>query len=110
MAQHSRWEDSKRRAGVNSTPERRAAYEQAGRDQELGRLVYELRTRAGLTQAELAERMGTTQAAISRLEEGGGTPRLDTLTKLAEAVGRGFVVSFPANDEDDPEPTALTLR
>ena len=57
MAQHSRWEDVKTRTGVNSTPERRAAYKQAGRDQELGRLVFELCTSAGLTQAELAERM-----------------------------------------------------
>lgn len=109
MAQHSRWDDLKARSGVNRTPARRAVYEEAGHDYELGRLLFELRVGAGLTQAQLAERMGTTQAAISRLEEGGGTPRLDTLAKLAEAVGKGFVVSFPG-DDDEAEPTALTLR
>lgn len=40
-------------------------------DLALGQLIYDLRTDAGLSQRELAERMGTTQSVISRLEEGG---------------------------------------
>jgi len=52
--------------------------------------------------------MGTTQSAISRLEEGGGdgTPKLDTLIRLAAALGRGLRISFPYG-EDDP---AVMLR
>ena len=45
-----------------------AAVEQ---DLALGQLIYDLRTEAGLSQPELAQRMGTAQSVISRLEEGG---------------------------------------
>lgn len=42
-------------------------------------LVHRLRSDAGLTQAELADRMGTTQSAIARMEGGGTRPTLETL-------------------------------
>ena len=42
-------------------------------------LVYQLRVDAGLTQVELARRMGTTQSAIARMENGGTRPTLETL-------------------------------
>ncbi len=47
------------------------------------------RAAAGLTQAEVAERIGTTQSAIARLESGGGKrlPSLATLRKYARALG-----------------------
>ncbi|MCI5217812.1 MAG: XRE family transcriptional regulator [Candidatus Electrothrix sp. LOE2] len=49
------------------------------------------RRQAGLTQAELAERMGTKTPAVARLEAGGGTrkhsPSISTLRKYAAAVG-----------------------
>jgi transcriptional regulator with XRE-family HTH domain len=49
------------------------------------------RRRAGLTQAEVAERMGTKTLSVARLESGGGSkrhsPSLETLRKYAEAVG-----------------------
>jgi predicted transcriptional regulator len=49
------------------------------------------RRRAGLTQAEVAERMGTMPPAVARLEAGGGSkrhsPSIATLRKYAEAVG-----------------------
>ena len=65
-------------------------------DLALGRLIYDLRTEAGLSQRELAERMGTTQSVISRMEEGGGARnRIDTLSRVATALNRHLVVSFP---------------
>lgn len=92
MANYSRWEDVKSRRGEPS-PEVRAGVEQ---DLALGQLIYDLRTEAGLSQRALAERMGTTQSVISRLEEGGGAKnRLDTLARVATALGRHLVVSFP---------------
>jgi transcriptional regulator with XRE-family HTH domain len=92
MANYSRWEDVKKRRGEPSA-ETRAGVEQ---DFALGRLIYDLRTEAGLSQRELAERMGTTQSVISRLEEGGGAKnRLDTLARVATALNRHLVVSFP---------------
>lgn len=49
------------------------------------------RKEAGLTQAEVADRMGTKPSAIARLEAGGGSqkhsPSIATLRKYAEAVG-----------------------
>jgi transcriptional regulator with XRE-family HTH domain len=47
------------------------------------------RAAAGITQAELAERIGTTQSAIARLESGSGkhSPSLATLRKYARALG-----------------------
>ena len=92
MANHSRWEDIKK-GRKEAAPEVRASIEQ---DLALGQLIYDLRTEAGLTQRALAERMGTTQSVISRLEEGGGAKnRLDTLARVAVALDRHLVVSFP---------------
>ena len=54
--------------------------------------MYRLRIEAGLTQADLAHRMGTTQSAIARMEGGGTCPTLETLEKLAVAVGGELVV------------------
>lgn len=45
------------------------------------------RARAGLSQAELARRMGTTQSAIARLEGGKVSPSIATLRRYAEATG-----------------------
>lgn len=50
-------------------------------------IVREARNRAGLTQRELAERAGTSQAAVARYERGRGLPSLDTLDRLVEACG-----------------------
>lgn len=91
MANYSRWDDvkTKRRA---PTAKVRAGVEQ---DLALGQLIRDLRTEAGLSQRELADRMGTTQSVISRLEEGGGARnRIDTLARVASALDRHLVVSF----------------
>jgi len=50
------------------------------------------RVRSGLTQAQLAQRMGTTQSAIARLEAGHRSPSVKTLRRLAEATGSRLVV------------------
>ena len=92
MANYSRWDDVKKRRS-EPAPEVRAGIEQ---DLALGQLIYDLRTEAGLSQRELAERMGTTQSVISRMEEGGGARnRIDTLARVATALDRHLVVSFP---------------
>lgn len=93
MATYSRWEDVKKDKGEPSAQDR-ASVEQ---DLDLGQLIYDLRSEAGLSQRELAHRMGTTQSVISRLEEGGGARnRIDTLARVATALGRHLVLSFPA--------------
>ena len=92
MANYSRWEDVKGRRAPAAADERA----DVEHDLALGQLIYDLRTEAGLSQRELAERMETTQSVISRLEEGGGARnRIDTLARVAVALDRHLVVSFP---------------
>ena len=52
------------------------------------------RTRAHLSQAELASRMGTTESAISRLESGRVKPSTRTLERYAEATGHKLRISL----------------
>ena len=56
--------------------------------------VAKARIRAGLTQAQLAKRMKTTQSTIARLESGRGRPSTRTLTRFAKATGHRLKISF----------------
>src|SRR6266480_3281733 len=72
-------------------PEVRTAYEAQAEEFALLDELLRARQRAGLTQAEVARRMGTMTPAIARLEGGGGSkrhsPSIATLRKYANAVG-----------------------
>jgi DNA-binding XRE family transcriptional regulator len=59
----------------------------AERTRALVRALADARERAGLTQAEVARRMGTTQPAVARLERGDADPRLSTVERYAQVVG-----------------------
>jgi DNA-binding XRE family transcriptional regulator len=62
------------------------AYEDAEARAALLRSLVEQRKARGLSQSQVAERMGTTQSAVSDLESGGSDPRLSTLQRYARAV------------------------
>jgi ribosome-binding protein aMBF1 (putative translation factor) len=62
----------------------RSAAELAG---AVAELVYAMRSHAGLTQTELAARMGTTQSSVARIEGGGSVPTIEMLARLARATG-----------------------
>jgi transcriptional regulator with XRE-family HTH domain len=64
-------------------------------------LVREARKRAGLTQAELAARAGTTQSAIARVESGAVSPSLEHLTELVRAAGFDVDVRLVPYDDHD---------
>lgn len=65
-----------------------AAYDALELEYSVVDQLLKARTRAGLTQDVVAERMGTTKSAISRLESAGKhTPSLSTLQRYAQAVG-----------------------
>jgi transcriptional regulator with XRE-family HTH domain len=69
----------------------------------------EARVRKGLSQAEVAARIGTTQSAIARLESGAADPRLSTVERYAAAVG----ADLDARDGDQSpslQRTAAALR
>lgn len=67
----------------------------------IARLVISRRRRLGLTQQELAERVGTSHSAISRIESGQYPTSVTTLRRLADAFETHLVVGFddqPANE------------
>lgn len=68
-------------------PAYQRAYESLEEEFAVARAIIEARTRVGLTQAQLAERMKTTQSVIARLESGKGRPSTTTLRNLARATG-----------------------
>ncbi|MCZ2103088.1 MAG: helix-turn-helix transcriptional regulator [Comamonadaceae bacterium] len=73
-------------------PDTRAEYEALADEFALARELIAARTSAGLTQADVAERMGTGQSTVARLESGTGTPSLRSVQRYAQAVGRRAVV------------------
>jgi transcriptional regulator with XRE-family HTH domain len=66
-----------------------------------GRLIREARRLGGLTQADLARRLGTTQSAVSNWERGRDTPRVDTLARILEACGFEADMTFRRLDDVD---------
>ena len=74
-------------------PEVRAEYEQLGPQYEAICAAIESRKAAGLTQKQLAEKMGTAQANISRFENGNSNPSLEFLQKMAACMGKTLHVS-----------------
>ena len=78
----------------SENPEYRAAHERLGPDFEMARALIEARSRAGLTQSELTERMETTQSEVARLESGRTRPSTRTLEKFARATGTRLRIAF----------------
>ena len=64
-------------------------------------LVREARKRAGLSQRELADRAGTTQSAIARLETGRSAPTFDRVLALVRLCGLDLNVMVAERDDSD---------
>lgn len=75
-------------------PKYRKAYHALEEEYAIAKAVIAARKRAGLTQAELARRMGTTQPAVTRMESGRVQPSLRTLQRLAKATGSRLMIKF----------------
>ena len=74
---------------VEADPKAAVLLEEARADDEVARQIYYLRTEAGLSQAELARRVGTTQSVISRLEDADYAGHsLAMLRRVAAALGK----------------------
>jgi HTH-type transcriptional regulator/antitoxin HipB len=91
-AKRRSWASIKRAKAASE--ERRAGYKEAKEAFELAERVRHARERVGLTQAELAARIGSTQPAVARLEAGGSTPSFSTLRRVAAALGFELVVEL----------------
>ena len=83
------------RKKLSESPSLAAKVAEAALNTEIAARIYESRSRAGLTQAELAARAGTTQSVIARLEDADYEGHsLRTLKKIAQALGQEIHLEF----------------
>jgi ribosome-binding protein aMBF1 (putative translation factor) len=75
-------------------PAVRAEYDALADEFALVEELIKARAHSGLTQEEIARRMGTTQSVVARLESGKSMPSTRTLKKYAEATGTRLVIRF----------------
>jgi predicted transcriptional regulator len=76
-------------------PKMLAALEEARNEDEIARKIHELRTKAGLSQRQLAKRVGTTASVICRLEDADyGRHSLSMLRRIAKALDRRVEIRF----------------
>lgn len=81
-------------AELLANPKVRAHYDAMEEEFALASALIAARAKAGLSQAQLAKRMGTTQSAIARLESGRFWPSVKTLQRYAAATGCRPRISF----------------
>jgi ribosome-binding protein aMBF1 (putative translation factor) len=86
----------KLKARLLANPKVKAEYDALAPEFEISAELLRARLRAGLSQAELAARMGTSQSTIARLESGQTLPSTKTLLRYAEATGSKFHVRLSA--------------
>jgi DNA-binding XRE family transcriptional regulator len=106
-AAYREWSES-----ITATPEGRAIYAEESAKMDLWLQLVEARQAAGLTQAELAERLGVSRAHVARIEKRGyDAHSLNTLRRYVAALGEGFslevAVRRPASAE---EPAMMASR
>jgi len=72
----------------------RRHYDEYGKQLEIAYQILELRKKEHLSQKELAEKIGTTQSNVARMEAGQQNFTTDTLQKIASALKRDLKVEF----------------
>jgi len=86
----------KLKARLLDNPKLKAEYDALAPEFEIAAELLRARLRAGLTQTELADRMGTSQSTIARLENGQTHPSTKTILRYAEATGSRVHVRLSA--------------
>lgn len=83
-------------AGIaGNEPEMQRLFEEEVANREVAQKIYQLRTKAGISQAELARRVGTTQSVISRLEDADYDGHsLAMLNRIAAAMKQRIEIRF----------------
>jgi len=80
---------------AGDSPELKRLTEEARVNAAVAQLIYDARHKAGLSQAELAERIGTKQTVISRLEDADYDGHsLTMLQRIAAALGKTITIEF----------------
>ena len=93
-------EASRRRAA--RSPAYRREQLRLAQFEELARLVIRHRAALGLSQKELAERVGTSHSAISRIESGRHRTSVATLQRIAQALDARLVLGFESGPPERP--------
>ena len=75
-------------------PEFKKEYESLAPEMDITRVILNARINAGLTQIELSEKSGISQADISRLEKGTRNPSISLLKRLADALDSTLKIEF----------------
>jgi ribosome-binding protein aMBF1 (putative translation factor) len=89
---------------VKDDAERKASVEAERVNAQVARMIYDLRTEADLTQAELADLVGTTQSVISRLEDSDYEGHsLSMLQRIASALKQKMTIVMTADDQEVDE-------
>ncbi len=95
-----------KRAG---NPIYRQAHDRRQPFEQLARVVIMRRARLGISQQDLAARMGTTASVISRIESGQHRSSTETLRRLAEALGGHAVIGFEFGTTRSPQQELVRL-
>jgi ribosome-binding protein aMBF1 (putative translation factor) len=98
---HARWKTLRERElaeGYTEPADVTDARREIRLSMALAKAVYDRRTELGLTQVDLAERAGLTQAKISRIEGSDTVPTLPLLAKLADALDATLNIALDADD------------
>lgn len=66
-------------------------------NQKIGQLISKIRQERGLTQAEFAKRLKTSQSAVNRIEQGKQNLSLETISRISTALGRDIVSLNPTS-------------
>lgn len=85
---------SKLKSNAFKNPEVKDAYDALGEEFDLISSLITMREKSGLTQDQVAEKMGTKSPNISRLESGRSNPSLKTLVSYAQACGFKLNLGF----------------
>ena len=86
------WEEAERK--MLEDPEVRAAYDELGPEYEVARQLIRARLESGMSQKELAAKIGTRQSNISRMEGGQQNVSIGMLKKVAKGLGKKLHVTI----------------
>lgn len=86
------WKDFKKK--LLSEPGVRKEYERLAPRYEIIKKIIELRIKNEMTQAQLAKKLNTKQASISRFESGNVNPTVDFMLMVSQALGKKLNITF----------------
>lgn len=103
----SGWQEHKAKHPLRGEAAR--AYEAMRREMGIGYLILQARSEAGLSQRQLAARIGTSQPTVARWESGAQLPSVRSLTKIARATGFELTVGMHRADRSKEAPLTVAI-